>query len=306
MLLGCPLLWWHWGGGKNVGAWWRWDTCNPGRMSSPVCQPCIQAEGGFSVAGGGSTDGGFLLGPADAQGTELLSAVSPPQSPTGSWSRWALPSRMATLWVEGVCEEGTRLRLRLLCGALGMTAPVPTGRDTSLPQGLLCLFCCRWEEVTPKTGCPATPACSTTMSHFHHSPAHSLTSTGSRTRTAVRQLCTRARLRLSCRGGVSGHPLGPALCSRSPGGDGCPCEAAASSQRPQGGFYLEPFPEVGPTCSCPSCQRWVHRAPRALLCWLGGWALTPEGLGGGRRTERGGRAEPATLQLLLLRSSDAG
>ena len=121
--------------------------------------------------------------------------------------------------------------LRSPAAVLGVTVPMPTGRDTSPRlQSLLCLFCCRWEEVTPKMGCPATPACSTTMSHFRHSPAHSLTSTGSKTRTAVRQLCTRARLRLACRRGNSGHPLGPALCSSSLGGDGCSCKARTSLQ----------------------------------------------------------------------------
>lgn len=69
--------------------------------------------------GGDSTEGGFLLGSADVQGTELLSAVPPPRSLEESWcwSRLALPSCMPALWVVGVCEEGTRLRLSLVCGA---------------------------------------------------------------------------------------------------------------------------------------------------------------------------------------------
>lgn len=97
--------------------------------------------------------------------------------------------------------------------------PSPLAMMLPPSQGLLCLFCSRWEEVTLKMGCPATPTCSTTTSHFHHNPAPSLTSTGSRTRTAVRQLCSRARLGLACHGGDSGHPLGPALCSSSLGGE---------------------------------------------------------------------------------------
>lgn len=66
-----------------------------------------------------SVGGGFLRGPADVQGTELLSAVPLPQSPEESWcwSRLALPSCMPALWVVGACEQGTRLHLSLVCGA---------------------------------------------------------------------------------------------------------------------------------------------------------------------------------------------
>lgn len=70
--------------------------------------------------GGNSTDGAFPLGPADVQGTELLSAVPPPPSPEQSWcwSRVALPSCMPALWVVAVHGEGIQLRLSLVCGAL--------------------------------------------------------------------------------------------------------------------------------------------------------------------------------------------
>lgn len=135
-------------------------------------------------------------------------------------------------------------------------------------------------------GCPATPACSTTMSHFRHSPAHSPTSTGSKTHTAVRQLCTRARLRLACRGGDWGHPLGPALCSSSLGEDGCSCEASASLQQPQGSFYLSLFQRFDLHVPVPLASCGCIRAPGP--CSAGGsWALILEGLGGGERRTGG-------------------
>lgn len=131
-------------------------------------------------------------------------------------------------------------------------------------------------------GCPATPACSTTMSHFRHSPAHSPTSTGSKTHTAVRQLCMRARLRLACRGGDWGHPLGPALCSSSLGEDGCSCEASASLQQLQGSCYLSLFQRFDLHVPVPPASCGCIRAPGPCSTG-GGWALILEGLGGGER-----------------------
>lgn len=118
-----------------------------------------------------------------------------PQSRAGAGAGWLFPP---ACWCPKRWHHARRARgchPSLVCGALwpcsaGMTPPRPTSHNTSPSQGSLCLCCCRWEEVTLKTGCPATPACSTTTSPFRHSPARSLTSAGSRTRSAVRQLCT--------------------------------------------------------------------------------------------------------------------
>ena len=143
------------------------------RVSSLVCQPCIAAEG---------TDGSFLLGPAGVRGTELLAGV-----PTAQFPGLGPEEVGSSLLGGGGVRGGPPL-----CGAPrlceGGRCPCPLAVTFPPSQGLLCSFCCRWEEVTPKTGCPATPACSTTTSHCRHSPARSPTSAGSKTRTAVRQL----------------------------------------------------------------------------------------------------------------------
>lgn len=160
---GVPLLHWHCGGCRNVGALWR---CMQPKQNV-LCSVQAAHPGREALPWDGSTDGGFPLGSAGGQGMELQ--PSTPQPPGRVGSSLLHGGHVALCW--GTCA----------------------GPDTSTPQSLLCSFRCRWEEVTLKTGCPAPPACSTTMSHFRHSPAHSPTSTGSRTHTVVRQLCTWAR-----------------------------------------------------------------------------------------------------------------
>lgn len=176
------------GGGRQ--RWWglpAWPSCGAGHRAAFCSAPAAVPGGELLLEQVGPS---LLHAPALGAGSERGGCAAAPQPGLRS--------------PPGLCS--------------GCLCPLPTGRDTFPPQGLLCLFCCRWEEVTPKMGCPATPACSTTMSHFRHSPAHSLTSTGSKTRTAVRQLCTRARFRLACPGGDSGPRFGPALCRSSLGG----------------------------------------------------------------------------------------